>query len=203
MRQHSSNKWLCLTISTAFKHGNITATEQEIRKIFGTDLREAKIVCNAALLQSGGYYCMLLCNNYLDHISTLKMYAPDIVVLESPENPRYLSTGEVRDFVKSSENVGLRPIRCGDIVVILDGYLKNLYGLVSGHSGKRHCVSFKTHLRTFTEIIASKSLNVIGNCFQRKKFPVLRQLEGVDEHGHNKYGETHRECFKSKAHRSG
>lgn len=178
----STDNWVCLMISATFKHGNLTTAEREIRRIFGRDLKEIKTVWNEALMESGGYYCLVLCSDYSAHIQELKVCAPDICVLESVDDPKWLSKREVDEFVASSSvSQESTSLRIGDIVLVSDGYLKNLYGLVYGKKGKRCCISFKTHLRTFTENIATKSLKVVGNFFQRRRFPVLSNKDGWDE----------------------
>jgi hypothetical protein len=194
--------WVCLTINAAFKHGKIPVVENEIRKIFGSDLRDIQTVRNEALIASGGYYCLVLCSDYFAHVSDLKLLVPDICVIDSVDSPRWLTNREVKDFVQSSDLSKATPIvRNGDIVLVSEGYLQNLYGLVcgtSGTKGQRCRISFKTHLRTFTETVAAKSLKIVGNFFQKKKFPVQNKDIRDDIGIGNIYRQKHRKRVQPK-----
>lgn len=168
-----SGKWLCVTVGVNYYRGDKRAAIGSIKKIFGKDLKEIRVVCNETMWNSGEYYCFVLCSNYDRHIQDLKSCV-FLSVVPSYDNPNWLSLKEVNDFVCSVEKNSIpRSLFVGDIVVVKEGYLKNLYGLVLGKIGKnKYRVSFRFYLRRMIEILSINNLRLVENLFKRMKFPV-------------------------------
>lgn len=91
----TTDKWVCIEINTLFHHGDTDAVAKTIKKIFADDLKEIRFVCNDILMQSGTYYCFVLCLNYQDHIPDLKDNSAYYSIVPSCEKPNWLTTSEV------------------------------------------------------------------------------------------------------------
>ena len=168
-----SSRWLCVTVGVNYHRGDKQAAVESIKKIFGRDLKEVRIVCNETMWNSGEYYCFVLCSNFDRHIQNLKSCV-FLSVMPSYDNPNWLSLKEVNDFVRSVEKDSIpRSLSVGDIVMVKEGYLKNLYGLILGRIGKnKYRVSFRFYLRRMTEILSISNLRLVENLFRHMKFPV-------------------------------
>jgi hypothetical protein len=97
-----------------------------------------------------------------------------VSVVPSVHTPHLFSEEEINKFYKSTHKENLKPeLECGDVVLVKDGYLKGLYGLVvkntssglklSKNTTSRFKISFRFHIRKFCEIIKSSSLEKVGN----------------------------------------
>ena len=172
-------RWICLTINTSFYHGDKSAVTTELRRIFDSDLKEIRLVCNEVMWQSGEYYCFVLCSNYGNHISALKENAISFRVIPSFDSPNWLTSEEVEKFTVSVEKAGVpAELSRGDIVFVKEGYLKNLYGLVVDKDkgkGKKFRVSFHFYLKQFVASVPATSLQFVGNIFKHRKFPITRE----------------------------
>ena len=173
------DKWICLTVSTSFHHGDKSAVATELRRIFGTDLKEIRIVCDDVMWQSGEYYCFILCSNYGNHISALKEDALFFRVIPSFDKPNYLMQEEVEGFTVSVERAGVpTELSKGDVVFVKEGYLKNLYGLVIERDkgkNKKFRISFHFYLKKFVASVPATSLQFMDNIFRHRKFPITRE----------------------------
>lgn len=214
------SKWICITVSTTFHHGDKSAVATELRRVFGGDLKEIRLVCDEIMWESGEYYCFILCSNYESHISALKENALFFRVIPHFDKPNWLTHEEVDRFTSSVERAGI-PIGLskGDIVFVKEGYLKNLYGLVvscEGGKAKKIRVSFHFYLKSFVVSIPATSLQYIDNIFKHRKFPItrddlvkgripknlisrdVREVLSKIVSKHKIYRKTHRERVKAK-----
>lgn len=173
-----------MTISSSFHRGDKNAVASEIQRIFGDDLKEARIVCDDAMEQSGEYFTLVCCSDYQRHIEDLKDSAAVLRVVPSYNSPAFLSESEVDSFAKSVDEVPPpKEFAYGDMVTINDTvkpqnlqYLSGLYGLVVGY-GKRTgwlVVYFRFETRSFKYTITSTSLNYCGNVFESIRVPPFK-----------------------------
>lgn len=169
-------QWICLTISSSFHRGDKDAVASEVQRIFGEDLREARIVCDEAMEQTGEFFTLVCCTNYFEHVNELKDSAAVLRVVPSYGDPAFLTPKDVESFSQSvEEEPPTEDFIYGDMVIIKDEvkpkglqYLSGLYGLVVGY-GKRPGwmkVYFRFETRSFEYIIASTSLKFCGNVLE-------------------------------------
>jgi len=162
-------EWYCFMVNGAFHHMNTKAVADQLASIFGKDLIEMKVVCNEDMIASTGeYYVFIRCTNYSKYIETLKRKAVFLSAVSSFDSPAIFTDKDVRDFAGSAAE-GQKPdgLKRGDVVLVKDGYLKNLYGIVRDAAGGKFRVAFSLHLRKFFEILAETSLQVIGNILDK------------------------------------
>ena len=178
-------KWICLTISSAFHHGDEESVILEIQRIFGDDFRESIIVCGDEFKKTGEFYFFVLCTEYQNHISGLRDSAAVLGVVPSYNKPDILSRKEV-DVFKESVDKKLpseKLIYC-DMVKVNKKvnpkslqYLSGLHGLVVGY-GKRPGtvrVYFRFKTNSFMYVIASTSLEFLGNILQSIRIPPFKR----------------------------
>lgn len=95
-----------------------------------------------------------------------------VAVLESYDNPSYLTDEEVIGFVeKEEEFIGTRS---GDMVVVGGaGPYAGLNGVVAVGGVSSSEVVFRLHTVSRRETIGNEELEVLGNVFSRLKIPVV------------------------------
>jgi hypothetical protein len=173
-----SNKWLCLTVGISFHHGNKNAAADKVKDIFGKDLKKALFVHNEVMWRTGEYFCFVLCSNYHSHINSLKKNSAFFRVIPSIEKPGWLTLDEVKKFTLSMRSEGTRKnLRRGDIILVKNGHLKNLYGLIAEKEGKKkYSVAFRFCLKKIIMTLSENSLCFVDSVFGCKKFPVTRKI---------------------------
>lgn len=175
-------EWICLMVNGTFHHGDRKAALNQIAAALEGDLIERKVVCNEHMTTSTGeYYVFVRCLDYSSHIDALKRNAAVVSVVPSFERPHLFATKEIQTFAGSvtTSDEPDKLIR-GDMVLVRDGYLKNLYGVVAGEpDGKKYKVAFSFHLRKFSENLAVTSLQLVGNVFDRNRKPSSGQNSEV------------------------
>ena len=175
-------QWICLMVNGTFHHGDRKAALDQITAALEKDLIEKKVVCNEHMTTSTGeYYVFIRCHNYYSHIENLKRISAIVSVIPSFENPHFFTTKEIQSFAGSvvdSDKPG--KLIKGDMVLVKEGYLKNLYGVVGGDFvGKKYKVLFSFHLRKFSENITVANLQLIGNIFDTNLKPISGQNSEV------------------------
>jgi len=166
--------WLCLMVNGAFRQGDRGAVEKELRSVFGEDAGEMRSVCNDDMRSSTGeYYVFVRCRGYERHVDRLSKSAAVVSVVPSSDKPHWFSDEELREFegsVAAPRREEPREMGRGDMVLVKDGYLKNLYGVVRGKAGpRRYKVCFSLHVRKFSEILNVTVLDFVANVFRRMK----------------------------------
>jgi hypothetical protein len=170
-----NNEWLCIQVSLSYCRGDKDSVVSTVRKMFGDDLKDIRLVCDDIMWLSGEYYCFVKCSNYHSHVSSLKQNPLFLGVVPNCNNPEWLSDVEVEEFAKSVITEKESHVyRRGDVVVVRDGYLKGLTGLVIGRYRKHFRISFHLSMRNFVESLDGKSLRYIGSLFKNRRFPVTR-----------------------------
>ena len=178
------DKWVCLAISSAFHHGNKDAAAREIQNIFGDSLVEARIVRDNFMEQSGEYFMLVKCSDYHSHIDQLRDSPAVLRVVQSYNEPSFLTEEEVDGF-SQSVNAEPPPVEFiyGDIVQVQAivspknfQYLSGLYGMVVEPMLLRNRVSvfFRFETYCFSKSISSTSLRFAGNVFENMKVPPFK-----------------------------
>lgn len=170
----ATSGWLCLMVNGAFRQGDRKAAEKELCSIFGEDASEMRAVCNEDMrLSTGEYYVFVRCLNYGKHVDRLSKSAAVVSVVPSKDNPHWFSDDELREFegsVVAPRKEEPREMGKGDMVMVKDGYLKNLYGVVKGKVGpRRYRVCFSLYIRKFSAILHVKVLDFVDNISQRMR----------------------------------
>lgn len=157
--------WICLMVSRTLLHDDEKAISRELTLIFGTDLLDYKVVCNDQMAASGEYYLFVHCDKYFDHVEALNKCHFVTGVIPTRDSPHHFSAKEIAEFLgsagKKEEQSG--SMSNGDVVLVKDGYLKGLYGIVTKElPHKKVKVFFSFYVRQFSEAFRLASLEFIG-----------------------------------------
>lgn len=177
----NDGKWVCIIVSRSYRRGDRDAITTAIKRIFGDDLKEVLFVCDEVMWQSGEYYCFVRCDDYSSHISQLRENSLFFQVVPKYDKPNFLSTEDVENFIESVKKSGNKAdFARGDVVVIKEGYLKGLCGLVMDRHScskkqNKYKVSFHFCTKSFVEVLPKSCLQFLCNLFTNKKFPVTKK----------------------------
>jgi len=174
-------------VSASFRHGDKEAMVGEIRAIFGNDLVEVRIVDDEVMRDSGEYYCFVRIKEYELHRESLMDSTAVCRIVPVYDKPYEFTTELVDEFGKSADTAGVPDgFDIGDMVLIGEGELKGLYGIITKQAENSHyLVAFKMCTRLFHKTIPVEDMEFIDNVFRHLKFPVT--MEDV------KAGDIHRE----------
>jgi len=157
--------WIGLMVSRTLPYNDVKAISRELKVIFGDDLIGHKVVCNDQMSATGEYFIFVHCSNHWDHIESIRKCHFVTSVIPSRDNPHIFSVKEVNDFVSSAghkesdDNI----FKNGDVVLVKDGYLKGLYGIVTREvSRKKLKVFFSFYVRQFSMDLSVTALEFIG-----------------------------------------
>ena len=167
--------WVCVLVSPSLYRKGEKALEIEMGRIFGDDLREIRAVKdNDDVSEVEEYYSFVKCISYHDHIDSLVRSMVVRGVLDTYDNPTFLSESDVIQFVGDVEaETTPLTLTVGDIVEVKDGYLSGLTGIVSKVLGAgKFYVFFSFHIRNLYEEFHISSLTLIDNVFCHLKSPV-------------------------------
>ncbi len=171
--------WICLIIGSQYaKREKRKLISKEVKRIFGKDFLDFKIIDDESGAEAQEYYSFVRCLNYHSYIADLKRSSIIIGVLPSYDNPSIINNSDVAGFgdsVEKQRNPG--KLFIGDVVKIKHGDLENLAGIVVGESdgGEKYEVLFKLYTVSFTRIISTKETIFIQNIFDSLKIPVIKQ----------------------------
>ena len=170
-------KWIALMVSATFRHGDRDAMVGEVRSIFGNDLAEMRLVDDEAMRSSGEYYCFVNISNYETHVDALMNSGAVCRVVPAYDRPHEFSELEVEAFGNSADKAQIRgEFETGDMVLVKEGRLKGLYGIVFEILGEdRYSVAFKMYTRKFEEVVEAHSMEFVDNVFKHLKFPVTME----------------------------
>jgi len=94
-------------------------------------------------------------------------------VLPNAENPSILSDDEVEAFVGSCPKPEVSVVSRGDVVMVEEGELAGLTGVVAEAGAARARVFFRLHTKSFSRWVDVAWLKVRDNFFRHVRFPVL------------------------------
>jgi hypothetical protein len=157
--------WIGLMVSRTLPHDDGTAISKELKLIFRQDLIGYKVVCNESMSSSGEYFLFVNCNNYWEHTEALNRCHYITGVIPSRESPHHFSNKEILEFMNSAGYKEENPVSLGngDVVLVKDGYLKGLYGIITKNLPRKKAkVFFSFYVRQFFEVLSVTSLEFIG-----------------------------------------
>jgi hypothetical protein len=157
--------WVGFMVSRTLPYNDVKAISRELKIIFGDDLIGQKIACNDQMSASGEYFIFVHCRNYWNHIEAINKCHFITSVIPSRDSPYHFSTKEVNDFVSSAGHKESKEsaFKNGDVVLVKDGYLKGLYGIVIKElSCKKLKVFFSFYVRQFSTDLSVTVLEFIG-----------------------------------------
>ena len=156
-------------VDSSLRHGDRAAVEKEVSAMFGDDLAELRSVCSAEMSSTGEYYVFVRCGDYRLHADKLRASSVVQTAVPSFDSPHMFCDSEVDEFAGSATRKEKpRELDRGDMVLVKEGYLKNLFGVVSGRTGpRRYRVVFSFYLRKFAENLSVTALEFVGNVFKR------------------------------------
>lgn len=162
-----SEKWICVVVSKSLCSGGEDAVRREIKALAG----EYYIDFRMEEGFDGDAYAFL---KFVVGMPFKKFRKSSgiVAVLESYDNPSYLTDEEVLGFVERNDEVS--GTKYGDIVMVGgDGVYSGLYGVVSVPGIDSSEVVFKFHTVSRREVLGNDELEVLGNVFSRLKIPVV------------------------------
>jgi len=164
--------WICLVLSSSFAKKDDSVVRAQMGDVFGDDFQELLIPDDGAD-EDMGSYCFVRCGDYASHINSVATCAGIVGVLPSIEDPAILPDEEVEKFVQGPDPEPIPGLSFGDVVVVLDGYLSDLQGIVTGiTSDGRYQVWFKMNTRSFCGLIYRHDLDHVSNMFSKLRVPV-------------------------------
>jgi hypothetical protein len=162
--------WLCLILCRALCSQGELAARKEVAKLAGDSFVDFKLTDDGF---EGECYAFLRCVPELLPMSNFRSSNRVIGVLDSYSNPKFLTDKDVQDFIKVPEKQS-QTFKFGDTVLVLDGRMAKLYGIVVGSAGNSSLVLFRFHITTREEWIDNNDLSLTGTAFSVFKFPVQK-----------------------------
>jgi hypothetical protein len=157
--------WIGLMVGRVLSHKDEKAISNELSLMFGDDLHDWKVVCNDQLEATGEYYLFVQCSNYWKHIPDINKSHYVKSIIPSRDNPHKFTEKEISVFLasaKKKEETKNSLVNC-DVVLVKDGYLKGLYGIVvKSLPCKKFKIFFSFYVRQFYEVLGISSLEFIG-----------------------------------------
>lgn len=157
--------WIGLMVSRTLHYNDVKAISRELKVIFEDDLIGYKVACNDQMSASGEYFIFVHCSNYRDHVESISKCHFITSIIPSRDNPHVFSAKEVNDFVSSAghKESDDKIFKNGDVVLVKDGYLRGLYGIVTKElSRKKLKIFFSFYVRQFSTDLSVTSLEFIG-----------------------------------------
>ena len=166
----SDSAWLCVVIGKNLCGKGMDVATREVARMTGDAFLDFQMVQDEF---DGDSYAFVKCRTgTLDHIERYRRSSNVVAVLESYDNPSYLTDDEVSGFV-SREEPGREELRYGDMVMVGgEGVYSKMNGVVTLAGAGEAQVMFRFHTVTRREWIPEDELIVNGNVFSRLKLPV-------------------------------
>lgn len=160
------NKWYCVVVNATAHYGKTEAVINELKSVLYPASTQLMVVNNIDLVKTGEYFIFVSCKSFLKKKEDILKLACVLRVVTSGNDAYAFSEKELGSFVKSIEKKEKEvKFKKGDVVIIKDGYLKNLFALVCGRKGAEIRVMLKFHVRSFRVNLAPKMLKYEKNIF--------------------------------------
>jgi len=158
------SKWICVKINLRnCKRSNpVSQIESTFSSIFGSDLHE--------VLFTGDYldeyyfsltsenYVFVHCDNYDKHVLKLKRSKLVHSVLNTYDDPSFVSEDEIAQFKEGMNTERENRIDKRDVVRVKDGYMKDLIGVVIGKEDGLMKVIFQLFTISFADLFHEDNL---------------------------------------------
>lgn len=156
--------WLCVVIARKLCGKGEEATRHEIERVMGTSVNDFRMRDDGL---GDDCYVFVKCKDA--NIDGLRRDPNVVTVLESYDNPSWLSDDEVNGFF-ASEAPKTPVTTDGDAVVVTgDGVYAGLHGVVVSGAEQESEVMFRFHTVTKYETISNDKLIVGENILSRLK----------------------------------
>jgi hypothetical protein len=145
--------------------------EREMRRLMGDSFEDFRMVDDGF---EGDCYAFVRCHreSLENYMGAFRKSSVVVAVLESYDNPTFLSDSEVLGFAdeEDEENFGTR---YGDMVLVSGGgHYSGLHGVVVEEGLRESEVLFRFHTVIRREILSNEELILEGNVFTKFKVPV-------------------------------
>jgi len=170
--------WICIVLNKNLCAKGFDKALKEMHALSGDDFIDFKMTDDDF---DGDCYVFLKCNKSID-MSPFRKSSNIVAVLDSYDNPTFLTDSEVKDFTEVEEEDRIHT-QYGDMVQISgDGHFSGLYGVVTKGGCESSMVLFRFHTVTKRERINNDYLIVSKNVFKKLKIPVknIRLRKGRD-----------------------
>ena len=162
----SEASWFGLMVNKTLPYNDTEAVSREMTVIFNVDIIGHKIVCCDQMESSGEYYVFVYCKDYWSHAGDVSRnhYVTDVI--PSKDNPYRFKEREVMEFVDSVECVRGNKFQLmkGDVVLIKDGYLKGLYGVIAeAKSENKYKVFFSFYVKQIFEYFDVTEMDLVDS----------------------------------------
>lgn len=157
----ASNCWYCLVVNAVSHYGKSDVVVEDVKGVLYPASSKFIVVRDQANAKADEYFIFVSSSNFNKKKEELvKLSCILRIISQSDGIPYPFTKKEINPFIKSIEKKENCPnLKRGDVVLVKNGYLKNLYGLVIGKSGLNKLrVMFKFHVRSFVTELPSKEL---------------------------------------------
>lgn len=165
-------RWVCISIDIQYLKGNksVDSIKSELTNIFDKDLCDVVIIADK--LSEENYemqlenYLFVKVKNYFAYIDKLRDNEMVFGVLDTYENPSFLTDEEVHKFKNSMQIKfnSVEQLQEGDIITVKEGYLKNLKGVIIKRLANNKCkVMFKLYTKSFAKTMFRSNLVLENN----------------------------------------
>jgi len=163
--------WVCLCGDGRSLKDPQFNVEKETRKLFIGEVDDIYIVP----VGEGEYYILADCRDYFSHSEDIRRAKWVISILNSYDDPVFLSREEVDKFVESSRAGDSDYFNIGDAVLALDGAVSGLYGIVVACSDSSCDVLFRFNTTDVVKTVANHALKSMGSIFKHHKAAIDKQ----------------------------
>lgn len=171
--------WICIVLNKNLCTKGDEKVLKEVQTLAGESFIDFRINNDGF---DGDSYAFLKCLKSID-MGPLRKSSNIVAVLDSYDNPTFLTDREVTDFTDVEEEEEKIYTQYGDMVeVIGNGYYAGLHGVVIEGGCDSSLIIFKFHTVTKKEKISNDDLVVFQNAFNKLKIPVknIKVKEGRD-----------------------
>tara|TARA_R110000824_G_scaffold24779_2_gene86822 strand:- start:4799 stop:5332 length:534 start_codon:yes stop_codon:yes gene_type:complete len=163
--------WVCLCGDGKSLKDPQFNVEKETRRLFINEVDDIYIVP----VGEGEYYILADCHDYFSHSEDIRRAKWVINILNSYDDPVFLSREEVDKFVESSRAGDSDYFNIGDAVLALDGSVSGLYGIVVACSDNSCDVLFRFNTTDVVKTVANHALKSMGSIFKHHKAAIDKQ----------------------------
>lgn len=160
--------WICIVLNKNLCAKGYDKVLKEMHVLSGDDFIDFKMTDDDF---DGDCYVFLKCNKSIN-MGPFRRSSNVVAVLDSYDNPSFLTDSEVTDFTDIEEEDHI-VTHFGDMVQVTgDGHFSALYGVVVEGGCESSMVLFRFHTVTKRERIDNDYLIVSQNVFKKLKIPV-------------------------------
>lgn len=162
-----SKKWYCVVISSTAYYGKTESVVEELKGVLHPNISDIVVVNEPEIVKTGEYFIFVSSKNFLKKKESVEKLSCVLRIQSSGNTPYCFSDKDVSGFLGSIEKKGkCVEFKKGDVVMVREGYLKNLFGLVCGNKNGKVNVLFRFYVRDFKELLDGKNLKYDKNIFE-------------------------------------